>query len=368
MVDFHARQDYVSPVWAKSLRQPPGGRVKMANLNTPVHPFKAPILTDELGLDMWIKRDDATGFDVSGNKIRKLEFLLAHALAKGATDIVTIGGLQSNHARATAVAAKQLGFNAHLILRHDDPCCDPGFAGNLSLSRLAGASLKLVLPETYTRVGSTPLVNELCQNLQQQQSATIAYGVPVGGSNWIGTWGYLEFVNELQKQFALGKLPDHLVVGCGSGGTCAGIALGVRLARLPIKITAISVCDTPELFYNDIKQIASDLGANMDEIGDPTTWLTIVDGQGEGYGISTQAELDYIVSTANRTGILLDHCYSGKALYAFSKLAKERPHIYQRGSKVLFVHTGGALGTLSRLDQLQTCLPADTVHPLQSRL
>lgn len=365
---------YTVPGWAAELRPPPAGRIPLGNLVTPIRRFAAPVLVEECGLDVWVKRDDATGFDVSGNKVRKLEFLLADAVSKGAARVVTIGGLKSNHCRATAVSASQIGLEPHVILRHPDPAADPGLDGNLGQARLAGARVRLVQPELYTRVGSDALVAELCARLDADTgNHGVSYPIPVGGSNWLGTWGYLQMVDEMLGQYAasagqLGALPDHIVVACGSGGTLAGIGLGVRLARLPIRVTGVGVCDSPDYFYDQITAIATDLGVDLRAHGPVESWLSLIDGKGAGYSISTDAELGYIAETARRTGVVFDGAYSGKALYAFAQHARGHPDIYRRGQKLLFVHTGGGISVGGLHDRFNALLPKGQVTPLASKL
>lgn len=194
---------------------------------------------------MWIKRDDLSSFDLSGNKVRKLEFLMAAAVASGHDSIITIGGQQSNHARATACCSKQLGLESHLILRCPDPEKDPGLAGNLLLNRLVGANIYTVSPGTYARIGSAELTAQLAEKLRAQGKNP--YVVPVGGSNELGAWGYIEFVRELIQQcqdMAIGDF-DHIIFACGSGGTATGIALGLRLSGIKTKVHAVGVCDSP---------------------------------------------------------------------------------------------------------------------------
>lgn len=307
--------------------------------------------------------------------VRKLEFLLADAVSKGASRVVTIGGIQSNHCRATAVSAAQIGLEPHVILRDPNPATDPGLAGNLGLARLAGARVRLVQPDFYTKVGSDALVAELCTELDAESGGNhgIAYPIPVGGSNWLGTWGYLHMVDEMMGQYAasagrLGALPDHIVVACGSGGTLAGLAIGVRLAGLPIKVTGVGVSDNADYFYDHIATIAADLGVDMKTHGPVQSWMSLIDGKGEGYSITTDDELGYIGETARRTGVVFDGCYSGKALYAFSQHARSHPETYRRGQKLMFVHTGGGISVSGLHDRFAAMLPTGQVTPLASKL
>ena len=194
--------------------QIPTQRLALGHLPTPVHPWKISGLPCEL----YIKQDSCSGSELSGNKIRKLEFLMAEALAQGADCIITLGGIQSNHARATAVAATMLGLECHLvsllkctnaphthtrttqILRTSRTCVDddPGLVGNLLVERMAGAHVHLVSKEEYARVGQTKLAALLAAQLTA--AGKKPYVIPVGGSNALGTWGYLDAIAELQQQ------------------------------------------------------------------------------------------------------------------------------------------------------------------------
>lgn len=194
--------------------QIPTQRIALGHLPTPVHRWNISGLPCEL----FIKQDSCSGSELSGNKIRKLEFLMAAALAEGADCIITLGGIQSNHARATAVAATMLGLECHLILRTsrtrvDD---DPGLVGNLLVERMAGAHVHLVSKEEYARVGQVRLAHLLSEQLTA--TGKKPYIVPVGGSSALGTWGYLDAIAELQTQCGLGAFTDIVMV-C-SGQTC----------------------------------------------------------------------------------------------------------------------------------------------------
>mmetsp|Transcript_7259 Transcript_7259/g.12184 ORF Transcript_7259/g.12184 Transcript_7259/m.12184 type:complete len:560 (-) Transcript_7259:230-1909(-) len=202
-----ARALYQPPSWlsAASLSPDliPQERLYLGRFPTPVHSFNIPGIPEELGFECHIKRDDLSSFDLSGNKVRKLEFLLAEATKPGARydSVITIGGIQSNHCRATAVAARQLGLDPFLILRkplnkdasEEEP--DVGLTGNLLWNRMIGADIRLVSPATYAMVGSDALCEQLADQLQAE--GRHPYVIPVGGSNAVGAFGYMQFVEEL---------------------------------------------------------------------------------------------------------------------------------------------------------------------------
>lgn len=344
------RVPYTAPVWARDLVQPPGGRVQLANIPTPLHRWSLPNVPDDV--ELWIKRDDLTGMQLSGNKVRKLEFLLADALAKGSDCVVTAGGIQSNHCRATAVAARYLGLDCNLILRcaeSDLAKEDIGTTGNLMVDRMVGADITKVSQAEYSEQGGDALIARTCQKLAA--AGHRPYGIRVGGSDSLGLWGYLNAASELAAQTAAGEAPqfDVVVLATGSGGTLGGMALGT--ARAPelkdTKVLAYSVCDSPQFFHEECQALLQGLGA-----GEQTKDLfEVKDAMGLGYAESTDAELEFIRSVARTTGVILDPVYTGKGAYGFAQTVASNPSAWS-GKKVLFIHTGGLLGTYAKAEEL----------------
>ena len=285
--------------------------------------------------------------------------------------VITIGGIQSNHARSTAVASAQLGLKPYLILRSKETPDEFDMCGNLMLDRLVGAEIHQVTPSTYAQIGSVNLTHQLAVQLEEQGKKP--YIIPVGGSNAKGCFGYLDAVQEIIDQIAypetrsiiLGdkKDFDHIVFACGSGGTAAGLSIGIKLAGLPTKVHAVCVCDSPDYFYNHIEETSIALGIDSNIIGKPQEFLTIYPGQGLGYARSTDEELEYMTKVGSRTGIVFDPVYSGKALYNFKMIVKNNPNIFKKGDKVLFIHTGGVLGIYEKQSQLLPFLPP--VHKMK---
>ncbi|KAL3143276.1 hypothetical protein ABBQ38_002120 [Trebouxia sp. C0009 RCD-2024] len=260
-------EDYSFPRWANALSaHAPKHRYALGIFPTPLHKWHPPGVPDNV--EMYIKRDDLSGMQLSGNKVRKLEFLLAEAVAQGHDCVITIGGIQSNHCRATAVAARYLGLDSHLILRASRELADsdPGLTGNLLLARMVGAHIHTVTKEEYTRTGSEALLQQLSEKLRRQGKKP--YSIPVGGSNSLGSWGYLEAVRELETQVANMGITD-IVLACGSGGTAAGMALGLHLSGLGCKLHAMGVCDDPDYFYNYLGGLLEGMGATQETIGQP---------------------------------------------------------------------------------------------------
>jgi len=306
------------------------------------------------GCEVYIKRDDLTGMQLSGNKVRKLEFLLAEAKAKGCDTIITIGGIQSNHCRATAVAARYVGLDTYLILRNSraEVDKDPGLVGNLLVERLVGANIVQVTKEEYTRIGSVELCRQLEQRLKEEGRKP--YVIPVGGSNALGSWGYLNFVQEVSEQMEqMSTNFTDLVMACGSGGTTAGIGLGCHLAGLQTKIHAYGVCDTPQYFYEYCQELLDHMGGSRDALQGTGAedLFEAIQAKGSGYAISTKEELACVKEVAERTGIVLDPVYSGKALHRFLLDLASKPAEWEN-KRVLFLHTGGLLGMYDKSDQL----------------
>ena len=283
-----------------------------------------------------------------------------------------------------------VGLEPHLILRtkranrveeskEEDSF---GYVGNILFDRMAGATIHTCTPGEYGRMGSPSLIDSLGEDLEKEDKKV--YKIPVGGSNGLGTWGYIEAVDELMNQVqGEDDAIDHVVFACGSGGTAAGIGLGLSLAylesnnidNLPI-VHAVGVCDDPDYFYNTITSIAEEMGLDLSSISSGSeadayessvkdmvrNCLTVHQGKGLGYASSTQEELDFIIKFALETGISLDPVYSGKALYNFMKEIKANPDSY-RDSRVVFWHTGGSLGNYEKVDSLSQTL--QSISPVQ---
>jgi D-cysteine desulfhydrase family pyridoxal phosphate-dependent enzyme len=342
--------------------------LSLAHLPTPLDPltlhgeFGKPLT--EHNISFWIKRDDMTGgIEWGGNKIRKLEFLLADA-QQDCTAVLTIGGAQSNHCRATASAARRLGLEPHLILR-TTTSNDIGTVGNLLMDRMVGSHIYTCTPGEYGRLGSEALVQRVAEAIERDTPHKV-YRIPVGGSNAIGTWGYLQAVDEVIQQQPSASF-DHIVFACGSGGTAAGIVLGFAMAyekgaleHMP-QLHAVGVCDDPDYFYAYMAQIAVDMGFSIDHYNNAKyvsveTYLrqhvTLHQGKGRGYAVNTPEELQFDVEFARATGIVLDPVYSGKALYHFWTHVLQKNMDSFANQSILFWHTGGALGLYDKCGEL----------------
>ncbi|CAK0821091.1 unnamed protein product, partial [Prorocentrum cordatum] len=365
------RVGYTAPSWASHLRAPEHGRVLLGHLPTPLMPWACPALRD-LDVQWSLKRDDISGVELSGNKVRKLEFLMAEALGTGCDCVVTVGGQQSNHCRATAAAARLVGLEPHLVLvvKTGKEDTDPGMEGNLLAARMLGARLHICAAADYYRCGgdlaAMDRLNEAAAE-QLRAEGRRPYVVPVGGTAPLATWGYLSAVDELQQQLGslAGQRPvDHVVFAAGTGGTAAGLALGARLAGLGAQMHAVNVQHSPDDFFPVIDREAQALGSAPASEGTARDWLSIHDGSGSGYAVTTPDELGFIRDVGFESGVVLDHVYTGKALYHFCRHARDHPERF-RGKHILFWHTGGLPGLAAKAQELAAVLPPDRTRRLR---
>lgn len=312
-------------------------RVNISHAPTPLEIM--PRLSKTLGCNLYIKRDDCTGLAGGGNKTRKLEYLVAAAQDAGADTLITIGGLQSNHARQTAAAAAKFGFACELVLSDvaGTPKQDYYRNGNILLDNLLGARLHL-LDEGEDEASFA----------EQRMAQLIAEGkkpylIPIGGSNEIGSLGYVRCVDEIISQIRHENIKlDHIVLATGSAGTQAGLVAGLIAAGVEIPVLGICVSrDTDE--QNEV--VLTLLKKTLSYIGlDPALAEGRVhtDGSyyGEGYGITTPATLDAISQTAQLEGILLDPVYTGKGMAGLMDLCRSGHFVQSKN--ILFIHTGGS--------------------------
>jgi L-cysteate sulfo-lyase len=301
-------------------------RVPLASLPTPVQ--ELPRLSRLLGRTLWIKRDDLTGLALGGNKTRKLEFLCADAIRRGADTLITIGAPQSNHCRQTAAAAAALGLRCVLVLSGPPQSPD---TGNLLLDSLLGAE--------FAWAGGQPRDRALRETFAREESAgRNPYLIPYGGSNPLGAAAYALAVHELKEQ---GMQPDWILFASSSGGTQTGLVLGARQFGLTSRIQGVSVDLQTEPLREKIRALAAETAQALGSAGPVPDESILVDDRflGGGYGKVSDLEREAIHLFARREGILLDPVYTGRA--AGGMLEMIRRDEIRASESVLFWHTGG---------------------------
>ena len=308
------------------------GKIELANIPTPLQEIKFE------GRKFLIKRDDLTGVELSGNKVRKLEYLLYEAQREKAGCIFTCGGDQSNHARATAIAAAKTGIKTKLFLWGNDKLHSDG---NLFLDKMTGAEIFFMNKRNYD------FVNEIMQEESEilRSKGKNVYVIPEGGSTTLGIWGYISFVDELSKQIELKKL-NGILTAAGTGGTAAGILAGLAQHKTDIKVYAVNVLYDKDIIRKKILQLAQGvvLDYKLSREVNPDN-LVILEGYSEeGYKKITKGKLQLVKRFFRETGILPDPAYTGKAFCAYYD------NFIKKNSKsnVLFLHTGGLFGVFGR--------------------
>ncbi len=306
-------------------------RVPIAHLPTPIEPLSR--LSKQLGgPDLYIKRDDLTGLATGGNKTRKLEFLVAEALAQGKDHLVTTGAPQSNHCRQTAAAAARCGLGCTIVLRGHAPDV---VTGNYLLDELLGAHINW----TGDREGST-VVQDVVDQLKAMGKNP--YLIPLGGSNVVGATGYVMAMQELMSQLAGESLNiDFIVFASSSGGTQAGIVLGSQIYGFKGDALGISVDHPADTLRTQVGALATatatHLGLESVQLLDQV--IVNDDYLGQGYAQVGDLEREAIRLLAQQEGILLDPVYTGRAMGGLIDLI--RWGAFTRGQRVLFWHTGG---------------------------
>ena len=301
-------------------------RVRLGIFPTPVQ--KLENISRLTGRNIYIKRDDLSGLGLGGNKIRKLEFLLADAAQQGAKVVFTTGGAQSNHAMLTAAAAGKLGMKAVLVLkkRGVTDC-----VGNQLLERLMGTDVRFVDTDDYADIYAE--MDRIGQEMGRPY-----YKIPCGGSNALGALGYVACAREIAGQ---GLRFDHIVCAEGSGGTMAGLALGAKLFLPGTRVHGMMVDTDPfdEITPALMRQTA-ELLAVSPEI--TSADYPLRDMCGPGYAVPSEAGNAAVKLMAEREGIFLDPVYTGKAFAGLLEMAEEGA--FAEKDNILFLHSGGAGG------------------------
>ena len=301
-------------------------RVSLGVFPTPIQ--KLENISALLNTNVYIKRDDLSGLGLGGNKVRKLEFLLADARAQGAEIVFTTGGAQSNHAMLTAAAAGKLGMKAILVLKKRGvTAC----RGNQLLERLMGTDVRFVDTDDYADIYAE--MDRIGASLGSPY-----YKIPCGGSNALGSLGYVACAREIADQ---GLSFDHIICAEGSGGTMAGLALGAKLFLPGARVHGMMVDTDPfeQITPALMGQAAALLEADVAITGED---FHLRDQCGPGYAISSPEGAAVVSLMAEREGIFLDPVYTGKAFAGLLAMAAEGA--FRPEDKVLFLHSGGAGG------------------------
>lgn len=323
-------------------------RISLGHLPTPFHLLKR-VSADLGGPRIWIKRDDLSGLLLTGNKVRKLEFLAAQAVEEGCDTLITCGGIQSNHCRATASVAVRLGLEVCLILREDG---EPTKEGNLFLDQLLGARIVSV-DKRHFLTHLPELIDEACDYYLERGRRPFV--IPLGGSDEIGLWGYYTACEELKDDFQRHSIaPSHIVVATGSGGTQAGLTAGAALHGLPSTVLGMAVCDSAAYFQ---RKVRSDLEAWIKRyqvaLDVDSLWIETNDNyKGPAYGVADREVYETIRYVARREGILLDPVYTGKAFHGL--MEEIRASRFRDSEDIVFVHTGGLFGLFPHAEQFDS--------------
>jgi len=321
----------------KDFKQIP--KIKISHVPTALE--LAPRLSAKIGCNLYIKRDDCTGLAAGGNKTRKLEYLLADAKNQGADTLVTIGGLQSNHARQTAAAAARFGFACELILEDvtGTPKTDYSDNGNMLLDHLLGAQIHRLEANDDPDNFAASLIDRLSAEGRKP------YLIPVGGSNVIGSYGYVECAYELIEQLSDSNLQiDQIILASGSAGTQAGLLAGLIAAGINIPVLGICVSKSTSAQKQLVESLLRQTLLSLELDPELAKNKVNTDGSyvGDGYGIPTLGMIDAVKRSAQLEGLLLDPVYTGKAMAGLFDLCSKGN--IEKNSNQLFLHTGGSPG------------------------
>ena len=311
-------------------------RIKLGHFPTPIEHLKN--VSQHLdGPNIFIKRDDCTGLATGGNKTRKLEFLIPDAIKNKAELIVTVGAIQSNHARQTAAACSLKGLKCLVILeqRLKDPPDAYMNSGNVFLDKLLGAKIMLCPKNQDILEYSTKVVEDI------KSKGTNVYFIPGGGSNSIGALGYVECFKEILEKNSKYNF-THIIHATGSSGTQAGLLAGKKYFKSQLQIIGISVRYEKKIqeekVYNEAKKICEKLKC---DVLDRSEVVAYDDYIGSGYGEPTDGMIEATNLLAKKEAILLDPVYSGKGFAGLIGLINQKK--FTKEDNILFIHTGGAV-------------------------
>lgn len=314
-------------------------RENFAVLPTPMYKLKN--ISKKYGCNVYIKRDDMTGVSLGGNKVRKLEFLLADAKAKGADYVITTGGAQSNHAMLTAACANRIGMKAILVLQQRGVC---ERKGNLILNDILGADVRFVDSDDFKDVYDE--IHRIAEELKGQ--GHLAYEIPLGGSVPLGSIGYVHCMKEVAKQAQeLDVEFKEIICTTGSGGTHAGVTLGAHLYMPHAKVTGMMVSPSP--FEKIVPKLIRGTGELLEveeaDIEEAVGKVNLVPVWGDGYAIPSKEGNAAMEMLATNEAIIVDPVYTGKAFGGLISMLESGQ--FSKDDNILFLHTGGAGGVFA---------------------
>jgi len=310
----------------------PPARIELALAPTPI--MKLERLSRRMGVELYMKRDDLTGLLESGNKIRKLEFLVGDALAQGADTLITVGTLQSNCCRAVSAVAARLGLKAVVAVKGDRPAA---YDGNLLLNRMLGAEVRYLTDDEFKRYPVT--LEAIAEEIRRRGGKP--YVIPESGSNEVGALGYLECAVELAEQISHGAPRfDTIAVTAFSGGSQAGLLMGKQLAGLPSEVVGVPIAFPADHVRSYVTETIGKAVRRFGFALDVPKTIHLLDGyQGSGRAGVEDAELSLLISLAREEGIMLDPVYTAEAFGGLLDTPQRDPKAL--GQRVCFIHTGG---------------------------
>jgi len=335
-----------------ALSAPPIPRIELALAPTPL--LKLERLSAEVGVEIWVKRDDLTGLLETGNKIRKLEFLVGEALAQNADTLITCGTLQSNCCRCVAAVAARLGMRAVLALTGTPP---EEYDGNLLLDRMLGAEVQYCTPAEWAKI------DEVLHDIAARERARgrVPYVIPESGATVVGALGYLACGQELAEQVRHGAPDfDTVFITAFSGGSQAGLLMAKQLAGLRADIVSVPIAWTAPRVREYVVDVIDRARRRYELPVDPPREVRVLDGyQGAGRAEIRREELEMVLRVARLEGLMLDPVYTAKAFGGVLDTLKRDPKAF--GRRVCFIHTGGVFSVFPYRSALSRLSDGDTL-------
>jgi D-cysteine desulfhydrase len=325
-------------------------RVELAYTPTPL--LKLERLSAELGVELWVKRDDLTGLLETGNKIRKLEFLVGEALAQQADTLITCGTLQSNCCRAVSAVAARLGLKAMLALKGAPPA---EYDGNLLLDRLLGAEVRYCSDEEWEKVDR--VMQEMAG--QARAAGRTPYVIPESGATVVGALGYFSCGQEIAEQVRHGAPEfDTIAITAFSGGSQAGLLMAKQLTGLKAEVVSVPIAWEAERVRGYVTDVIEQARRRWSLAVRVPDEIRVLDGyQGAGRAEVAREDLAMVLRLARREGIVLDPVYTAKAFGGLLDHIQREPGCL--GRRICFIHTGGVFSIYPFREALSRLADAD---------